>query len=115
MIRLIERDQEQKRWALVIEGPSPTIDAYKRNPHLFNALPHGLYEGEFKRSDIWAADNGFRARLNGTHTSFKVLVSQPEMLDHFAAQNLWYNEDIVYLRGRFDKRGSEILFILGAE
>ena len=115
MIHLIKCDPAQKKWALVLEGNPPTIEQFKRNPQNYKTLSHGFYEGEFKRDDIWESDNGFRARFEGTNTSFKVLVSHVQILDNIAAGNLSYNGSTVYLRGRFDKRGSEILFILGAE
>ncbi|BAQ23203.1 conserved hypothetical protein [Edwardsiella phage PEi26] len=118
MIRLIDRDAVQKKWALVIDGPSPTIDAYKRNPQNFNAIPHGFYEAECHIDNLRWADNGFMVwpdSVGNSRTHFKVLVNQVQLIKEIAAQNLRYNEDIVYLRGRFDKRGSEILFILGAE
>ena len=119
MIRLIDADPVQKKWALVIQGPVPTIEGYKRNPHLFNTIPHGLYEIDCDIKNIQSHDNGMRLWLDGYGQSqgrtVKVLCSHVELLKQIAAQNLWYNEDIVSMRGRFDKRGSEILFILGAE
>lgn len=118
MIRLIEPDQIQKKWALVLQGNAPTIAAYQRNPQNYNALPHGFYEVECHIKNLRSADNGFRVWPDGIQNGalhIKVLCDQIEVIKNIAAQNLRYNEDIVYLRGRFDKRGSEILFILGAE
>lgn len=118
MIRLIDRDAVQKKWALVIQGSVPTIDAYKRNPHLFNTIDHGFYEIECNIKNLRNADNGFQVWPDGISNGaihVKVLISHVQMIKEIAAQNLRYNEDTVYLRGRFDKRGSEILFILGAE
>ncbi|BAQ22902.1 hypothetical protein AU156_gp199 [Edwardsiella phage PEi20] len=118
MIRLIDRDEKQKNWALVIQGSVPTIDAYKRNPHLFNTIPHGLYEIDCNIKNLRDADNGFQCWPDGISNGaihVKVLTGHVNLMKQIAAQTLWYNEDIVSMRGRFDKRGSEILFILGAE
>lgn len=119
MIRLIKQDQEQKKWALVIQGPVPTIEAYKRNPHMFNALIHGLYEFECDMKNLRSDGNGIRCWLEGfggrDAPVIKVLASQIEIIKNLALGNVQYNKPTVSFRGRFDKRGSEILFILGDE
>lgn len=118
MIRLIEQDEVQKKWAIVLQGNAPTIAAYQRNPQNYNALPHGLYEIECHINNFRDADNGFQVWPDGIVNSglhVKVLVSHVQIIKYIASENLRYNGSMVYLKGRFDKRGSEILFILGSK
>lgn len=112
MLNLISRDQDQKNWALVVDGQAPTIYEFKKNPNKYNSLPHGLYEATASRKDVWEYHDGIRMRMPGGY-SFKVQMSHVRILDHIAAGNLQYNGSTVTVKGRFEKRGSEILLIPG--
>lgn len=115
MLNLIDQDQIQLNWALVLDGNPPTISQYERDPTRYNALPHGLYEIQAERhKDVWDYHGGFRMRMPNGYR-IKVQVSHVCILDEIASGNIQYNGSIVTVKGRFDKRGSEILFIPGSE
>lgn len=114
MLNLISVDPQQKKWALVIDGKTPTIDQFKRNQNLYKAIPHGYYEATAARSDVWEYHDGFRIRMPGNY-SFKVQASHVEILDYIAAGFIQYNGSMVTVKGRFEKRGSVIMLIPGEE
>lgn len=113
MLNLIKID-EQKKWALVVDGPVPTIDQFKRRPNEYKAIPHGFYEATAVRKDVWEYHDGFRMRMEGGY-SFKVQASHVQILDYIAAGFIQYNGSMVTVKGRFEKRGSEIMLIPGEE
>lgn len=117
MFKLIQEDVVQAKWKLIINVPSPSIAEYNRAPHKYekHLMVHGFYDIEVNINDIWEADGGFRVRFKediGTSVSVKVRVSRVLMLKHLALGNLRYNDYMLYIRGRFVKRGAEILFEL---
>lgn len=115
MLNLISTDPQQKKWALVVDGNSPTIDQFKRNPNQYKAIPHGYYEATALRAkDVWEYHDGFRMRMEGGY-SFKVQASHVQILDYIAAGFIQYNGSMVTVKGRFEKRGSEIMLIPGEE
>lgn len=119
MFKLIQEDTVQANWKLVINDTAPSIAEYNRAPHKYEKylMVHGFYDIEVNSNDIWEADGGFRVRFkdspyHSNDVSVKVHVSRVSMLKHLALGNLRYNEHMLYIRGRFVKRGAEILFEL---
>ncbi|AJD82046.1 hypothetical protein YenMTG1_236 [Yersinia phage vB_YenM_TG1] len=118
MFKLIQEDVVQANWKLIINVPAPSIAEYNRAPAKYenHLMVHGFYDIEVNSNDIWETDNGFRVRfkegLKNNTVSVKVHVSRVLMLKHLALGNLRYNDYMLYIRGRFVKRGAEILFEL---
>lgn len=110
---LVKEDKVQKKWALVLQGKLPTIEQFKRNPSGYTALPHGLYDVQAPLVDIWDADNGVRVKSN--EGVFKILYSNRKFIDFVDQGLVKISGGVLNTTGRFDKRGSEILFIVGKE
>lgn len=110
---LVKADDTQKKWALVLQGNPPTIEQFKRDPSKYTALPHGLYDVQAPLKDIWEADNGVRVKSN--EGVFKILYSNRKFIDYVDRGLVKISGGVLSATGRFDKRGSEILFIVGKE
>lgn len=104
---LLDEDEVQKKWALVIKGNSPTIEQYKRHPEKYETIPHGLYRIEFDFNDSWAADEGIRVAKG---IGIKIMMNTRQAFDHIIKGNVLINGSKVSVIGRFDKQGREIFF-----
>ncbi|ATN93198.1 hypothetical protein CPT_Melville_235 [Salmonella phage Melville] len=106
-------EEKQKNWALVIDGMAPTIDQFKRNPEKYVTIPHGFYEVRAPLEHIWAGDNGVWIRSN--HGTFKAFFSNRQMLDYINLGYMKVENGLLWMQGRFEKKGAEILFKVGKQ
>jgi hypothetical protein len=112
-LNLIVPDENQKNWALVIKGQVPTIEQYKRDPSKYETIEHGFYEVFAPIEDTWTTDNGIYVRSDkGT---FKVFFSHFVMIKQINDGNMKVSNGMIWMKGRFDKKGAEILFRVGNE
>lgn len=119
-LNLISRDKEQKNWALCpFDAAPPTISEFKRNPHLYNNLAHGVYElqfgldhfKEYSDGDIRVYKEAFGNMRSRRQENLTFTKSSMALIQAYALGNVRYNKDILSVTGRFEKKGSSIIFV----
>ena len=113
-LNLLKRE-EQKNWALVLNGKAPTIEQWKRAPEKYanRVLEHGFYEVIAEIKDVWSNDPGINIKVHeGNVRVFGNAMSFVKYIDK-GCMNI--RDGYIIVTGRFDKRGAEILFIPGLE
>lgn len=113
-LNLLKRE-EQKNWALVLNGNPPTIEQWKRNPEKYAhcVLEHGFYEVVAEIKDVWSSDPGINVKVH--EGKVRVYSNAMTFITHINEGSMVVRDGVVTVTGRFDKRGAEILFVPGLE
>lgn len=116
ILELIE-EETPRNWPLVITGDwhsPPTIAQFKKDPSLYDTMPHGIYKITVDLEDFrdWGDSLRFQGYKGDPNKFISAKITATNLATSIANGFTQYNGTTYYLKGRFIKNGSEINFYL---